>query len=179
MSGHGFSEALPQARVTVRTNDPLNKRRAPAPSWHNGALHKPHLVEFWLLLGGGGWGGGYSGNTSAVVSVHLQSSSVWSPAGQGTTRLSVPDPGTLPIPCEVQLYKFSPCYDLGLILLSLRMCPQFFIHQQVRVGGCEVSSRFGNLNSLSLPGPFPRPQRGASEGIACHTASFFCRSALL
>ena len=38
------------------------------------------------------------------------------------------------------------------------MGPQFFIHQQVKVEGCEVTSGLGNLNSLSLPGPFPRPQ---------------------
>lgn len=177
MSGHGFSEGFPQATVTIRTNDPLNKQRAPAPSWHNGALHKPHLVEFWLLLGGGG---GVVLETLPLLGLcTLQRSSVWSPAGQGTPRLSVPDPGTLPIPCEVQFYRCSPCYGPGLILLSLSMCPQFFIHQQTRVGGCEDTSGLGNLTSLSLPGPFPRPQRGASEGTACHNASFFCYSVLL
>ena len=37
VSGHFCSEALPKATVTVRAGHPLNKRKAPTSSWHNGA----------------------------------------------------------------------------------------------------------------------------------------------
>lgn len=141
-----------------------------------------HCVHCTWLSSGccrGGEGRGCSGDTSPAVSGNSAEVQRLESSCRGTSRLSVPDPGTLLIPGEVQFYRFSPCYDPGLILLSLRVGPQFFIHQQVRVKGCEVTSGLGNLNSLSLPGPFPRPQRGGSEGTACHTASFFCHSALL
>lgn len=90
VSGCLCSEALSNATVTIRTSHSLNKRRARTSGWHDGAwcLTTPDgvLVAAW-------------GPALPLLSLWTwQRSSGWSTAGKGTSRFSIPDPGTPLIP---------------------------------------------------------------------------------